>query len=122
MATLTPESLRALTEDYFAGLSDGEARGGPSAYLAHVGLDMATARMLCGPHGDPDAAEVLRDAATRLRAHMETAGAWSGGNGAKAQFLLRVPMWDGEAYRDRGAPTMTGSIDVTWGGNEDDFD
>ena len=44
---------------------------------------------------------IMKAAATRLRAHMETAPAWANGNSSKAIFTLKQQLWDGQAYTDK---------------------
>ena len=58
-------------DGYFASLeADPAKRGGPSDLLACIGMDMETATTLAGETGG--CGPVLRQAATRLRAHLET--------------------------------------------------
>lgn len=100
---------------YFQVLeADPGRRGGPSDLLAALGVDLETARQLAG--ADDGCGRLLRQAATRLRAHLETSPAWAGSNGTKAAFLLRQPLWDGLAYADkREAGPGTATIQVTFG-------
>ena len=44
---------------------------------------------------------IMKTAATRLRAHMETAPSWANGNSSKAIFTLKQQLWDGQAYTDK---------------------
>ena len=59
---------------------------------------------------------LMRQAATQLRAHLETSPAWAGSNGSKAVFLIKQQLWDGQAYADKretgGGPA---AIQVTFG-------
>lgn len=85
---------------YFTALeADPAKRGGPSDLLAAVGMDMDTATALAGEAGG--CGPVLRQAATRLRAHLETSPAWSGSNGTKSVFLIKQQLWDGQSYTDK---------------------
>lgn len=84
---------------YFRRLEEAGERGGPSDLLAAIGLDSDTARRLAA--GDGAYGAVLREAATRLRAHLETSPAWAGSNGSKAVFLLKQQLWDGLTYADK---------------------
>ena len=87
-------------DSYFASLeADPAKRGGPSDLLACIGMDMETATTLAGETGG--CGPVLRQAATRLRAHLETSPAWSGTNGSKSVFLIKQQLWDGQSYTDK---------------------
>lgn len=105
-----PADLARKIDAYFEALeADPARRGGPSDLLATIGMDMDTATVLagkaegCGP--------IMRQAATRLRAHLETSPAWSGTNGSKSTFLIKQQLWDGQSYTDKrentaAAPTV----------------
>ena len=99
---------------YFRRLAEKGERGGPSDLLAAIGLDSETARRLAAGGGAYSAA--LRDAATRLRAHLETSPAWAGSNGSKAVFLLKQQLWDGLTYADkRESGTAAAAVQVRFG-------
>ena len=92
--------LAQMIDGYFASLeADPAKRGGPSDLLACIGMDMETATALAGETGG--CGPVLRQAATRLRAHLETSPAWSGTNGSKSVFLIKQQLWDGQSYTDK---------------------
>lgn len=105
---------------YFRELEEKGGRGGPSDLLAAMQLDMDTARWLSGQWDGPYAAHgrLLRQAAVRLRAHLETAQAWAGSNGSKSVFLIKQPLWDGAAYADRREPEAA-AVTVRFGRGEE---
>ncbi len=116
--------LRSRMDAYFAALEDDpDRRGGPSDLLSALGLDMETARRLCEQPSYREHARVLKEAATRLRGHLETAPAWAGSNGSKAMFLARQTLWDGLSYQDKkeGAAKAP-EIHIRFGGGEGAFD
>lgn len=104
--------LAQRTDEYFARLESEDRRGGPSDYLCYVGLLLADARRIC-QENKPGAA-VLRRAAGRIRAHLETAAAWSGTNASKAQLLLRLRLWDGDSYAEDRSKAPAEPVTVLW--------
>ena len=104
---------------YFEALENDPARrGGPSDLLAALQLDMPTAMAMAKETTGPykGYGRLMRQAATQLRAHLETSPAWAGSNGSKAVFLIKQQLWDGQAYADKretgGGPA---AIQVTFG-------
>lgn len=96
--------LRERIDRYFRALEeDPTRRGGPSDLLAWLEMDMATAsRMARETSGTYRGyGELMRSAATRLRAHLETSPAWAGSNGSKSMFLIKQQLWDGQSYSDK---------------------
>ena len=117
------QQLAAQLDDYSATLeNDPTRRGGPSDLLAALHLDMETAEQLCRETEGRNRgyAKLLREAATRLRAHLETSPAWSGSNGTKSVFLIKQQLWDGRAYADkRDAEEVSATVRVLFGPGED---
>ncbi len=123
---ISADELRDRLERYFSALGeDPERRGGPSDLLAALDLDMETARWLTCDAGPPyrEHAKILREAATRLRGHLETAKSWSGSNASKSAFLVRQTLWDGLAYQERKeGPVKAPEIQIRFGCGADAFD
>lgn len=98
------KQLSDMIDQYFMQLDiDPTKRGGPSDLLAFIHMDMETARSITmEPSEDyKKHSRIMKTAATRLRAHMETAPAWANGNSSKAIFTLKQQLWDGQAYTDK---------------------
>jgi len=122
---LSPEQLQQKLDAYFSMLGeDPTRRGGPSDLLSYIGMDMETARVLCGNSADKETPEdfkkfcpIMKQAAVRLRAHMETSPAWASCNSSKAIFVLKQPLWDGQAYQDKQEVNTTGNqrVSITFG-------
>ena len=96
--------LEEMINGYFTTLEkDPSRRGGPSDLLAALHMDMDTAEQLAGETTGQyrGYGKLLREAATRLRAHLETSPAWSGSNGSKSVFLIKQQLWDGMSYADK---------------------
>lgn len=104
---LYPHTARYLAEQiekYFAALDeDPTRRGGPSDFLAAVDMDFETAVAICNTDGTTYKShrDLMRQAATRLRAHLETSPAWAGSAAVKSMFLCKQELWDGKAYTDK---------------------
>lgn len=113
------EALARRIDGYFAALEDDPSRrGGPSDLLAAMGMDMETARRLAQVTAgrNKELGRLLREAATRLRAHLETAPAWAGSNASKAVFLIKQQLWDGAAYTDKREAGKPAAAEVRFGG------
>ena len=108
---------------YFEALENDPARrGGPSDLLAALQLDMPTAISMANETAGPykGYGRLMRQAATQLRAHLETSPAWAGSNGSKAVFLIKQQLWDGQAYADkRESAGGAAAIQVTFGPGKD---
>ena len=112
------QELAERLQQYFAALdNDPTRRGGPSDLLSALQLDMPTAmamaRETVGPY--KGCGRLMRQAATRLRAHLETSPAWAGSNGSKSVFLIKQQLWDGQAYADKRESGGPAEIQVTFG-------
>ena len=100
----TAEELQQITDKYFDSFRDNpNLRGGPSDYLSLIGMDMALATEICQNPLKPYEAhsKILKSAAVRMRAHLETSPAWGGKDAVKAIYLTKQQLWDGNAYTDR---------------------
>lgn len=101
---LTAKELEGRINQYFKCLKDNPTvKGGPSDFLSYVDLDITKAREIVKNPLKPyeDHRKLLLKAAVLLRAHLETSPAWSGKDGAKAIYLTKQQLWDGQAYTDR---------------------
>ena len=115
------EELERRIDGYFAALeNDPTRRGGPSELLSALELDMPTAIQMAQESAGPYRryGRLMRRAATRLRAHLETSPAWAGSNGTKSVFLIKQPLWDGLCYADRREPAA-GDVRVVFGPGPD---
>lgn len=111
------EELERRIEGYFTALADDPTRrGGPSDLLSALELDMPTAIRMAEERSGPyrGYGRLMRNAATRLRAHLETSPAWAGSNGSKSVFLIKQPLWDGQCYADK-REQGAGEIRVVFG-------
>jgi len=126
----SPDQLQDMLNQYFQELNnDPSRRGGPSDLLSYIHMDMVTARVICGTNSDktetPEEYKKLRpiltEAATRLRAHMETSSAWASCNSSKAIFILKQPLWDGIAYQDKQEITNSGKqqVEIVFGSGKE---
>lgn len=101
---LTADQLEQKINSYFDGLrEDPTRRGGPSDFLAYVGMDNKQAIEITKkpPGGYEKHSKLMVRAATLMRAHLETSPAWANGNSSKAIFLSKQQLWDGQAYTDK---------------------
>ena len=102
--SLTAKQLEDRINSYFQYLKDNpEVKGGPSDFLSYVDLDITKAREIVKNPLKPyeEHRKLLLKAAVMLRAHLETSPAWSGKDAAKAIYLTKQQLWDGQAYTDR---------------------
>ena len=118
------KQLADMINQYFQRLEDDPARkGGPSDLLAAMKMDMEMAKNLCNepPFGYKKHSLLLKEAAVRLRAHLETSPAWANGNSSKAIFTLKQQLWDGQSYVDKQETTnnTNAKIQVVFGSGKD---
>lgn len=121
---LTAEELEQVIDQYFDYLnSNPVVRGGPSDLLCKIGIDMDTAKSIVAepPELYIAHARLLKKAATRLRAHIETSPAWCNGNSSKAIFTLKQQLWDGDCYKDKQEidSKSDATVRVTFGSGKD---
>ena len=91
---LTADQLEQKINSYFDGLrEDPTRRGGPSDFLAYIGMDNKQAIEITKkpPGGYEKHSKLMVRAATLMRAHLETSPAWANGNSSKAIFLSKTP-------------------------------
>ena len=102
--SLSASELASRIDSYFQMLKDNPSiKGGPSDFLSYVDLDITKAREIVKNPLKPyeEHKKLLLKAAVMLRAHLETSPAWSGKDAAKAIYLTKQQLWDGQAYTDR---------------------
>ena len=117
---LSAEELEDKINSYFGYLQDNPTvKGGPSDFLAYVGMDNKLASEITKnpPGGYEQHSKLMKLAAVRMRAHLETSPAWGNNNSTKSIFLTKQKLWDGQSYtdaQDSGAKA-TGTIKIVFG-------
>lgn len=117
---LSAKELADRIDSYFTYLKENPTvKGGPSDFLVHVEMDHKLASEITKnpPGGYEQHSKLMKQAAVRVRAHLETSPAWGNNNSTKSIFLTKQRLWDGLSYadtQDNGAKA-TGTIKIVFG-------
>ena len=120
----TAEELQQKVDQYFQLIDSGKiVRGAPADLLRYIGISWETARSICNnpPEDYKRHSVVLLEAANRIRAHLEVHSGWSTNNSSKAMFMLKQPLWDNMAYKDKQEveSNTNATINVNFGSGKD---
>ena len=120
----TAEELPQKVDKYFQLIDSGAiTRGAPADLLRYIGISWETARSICNtpPEDYKRHSAVLLEAANRIRAHLEVHSGWSTNNSSKAMFMLKQPLWDNMAYKDKQEveSNTNATINVNFGTGKD---